>query len=386
MQINEVNELCCGCSVCADTCPQRCISLKGDKEGFYKAYIDVTACIDCGKCQSVCPMRNINANKVIGAYIFASENKIYYEKSSSGGFFSHVAEYVLSKNGIVFGCGYNTDLLPVHIEISEIESLDQIRRSKYVQSKIDNLFPGIKKYLEEDRLVLFSGTPCQCSGLKNYLNKGFNNLIIIDIICHGTPSPAFYKKNIEYIESIKKKKLKKYEFRLKTGDDSIYRSYRQFEDESIDVLPFYKDAYFNEFYDCTSLNECCYKCPYSNESRVGDITIGDYEWGKKYHDQLKSFGEVNCVIVNTECGMEVLNDLPGRFIMEETNLEWIEEKNLNLIRPTVRPNYRDRIYIDINKMGYAGWVKRSKLSRRYIKKYPLIKWIISLKKYVAKNN
>lgn len=373
MTNSDVSELCCGCSACIHVCPRKCIIIKKNWEGFYKAYYDKDKCINCGKCHHVCPLINTVGTMIKISYAFVSLNKRYYDRSSSGGFFSHAAEYILSRGGSVFGCAYDSNLIPTHIEVDNSTNIDLLRRSKYIQSYLSNTFLQVKDRLLSDKLVLFVGTPCQVAGLKNFLSNKYDNLYTIDLICHGTPSIDFFLENIEYIQKKRKRKIRSYDFRLKTVKNDVYYSIREYVDGVKEIVPYYKDAFFGEFYNCTSYNECCYECPYSSEYRAGDLTIGDYEWGKKYHKHFSEYKDISCVLVNNEQGEKILRALPKDFIIEETELKKVEEKNLNLIRPTIRPNYRDYIYSDINRLGYERWIKRYFISKRYLLKLPIIK-------------
>ena len=371
---------CCGCGGCELVCPQKCIEIDRDEEGFYKPKIDRLKCISCGKCKNVCPIVNVSGNSIIDTFAMVSKNKEAYQRSSSGGIFSHVAEVILEKKGVVWGCGY-LEGEAKHLFVESIHDLDNLRRSKYIQNDMRGCYLAVQKQLNDNKDVLFSGTPCQISGLKRFLGKEYNNLFTIDIVCHGVPSPLFFEKQCKYIEGKYRKKLDRYEFRLKNNNSKEYCYSYMFDDGSIVSDKYYKDPYFNEFYDMTSYNECCYNCPYSSENRPGDLTIGDFEWGKKYHTQLSDYQEVSCIIVNTQKGRRLLDEL-NNIELIPTKLEYIEEKNLNLLRPTPKPSYRSRIYKEIGESEYYKWVHSYYFSKRYIKHLALMKKVIELKKYI----
>lgn len=186
---------CCGCSACYSACPKQCISMVEDEEGFRYPIVDKSKCFDCGLCEKVCPVLNVsNPNKP--AYIFAFSNKSedIRLKSSSGGAFSLLAELVLSQDGVVFGAAYDNNWEVAHTYIERIEDLDMLRRSKYVQSRIGDTYKQAKTILKEGRKVLFTGTPCQISGLRHYLRKDYDNLITMDFVCHSAPSPKVWRK------------------------------------------------------------------------------------------------------------------------------------------------------------------------------------------------
>ncbi|MDO4439289.1 MAG: Coenzyme F420 hydrogenase/dehydrogenase, beta subunit C-terminal domain [Eubacteriales bacterium] len=385
---NNISQIedCCGCGACMSICPKQCISLKYDSEGFYKAYIDDSRCINCGLCFDRCPVNPSITGKSndkaidIVAYAAASKDSEIYSRSSSGGIFSVIAKNVLSKHGTVFGCGLNEDLRPVHMAIREENELDKLRRSKYVQSYMGDIYKDVKESLEKETDVLFVGTPCQIAGLRNYLGNDYEKLLTIDLVCHGVPSPKMYMDNIHYIEEKKKESLKSYDFRLKSLQSKRYFTYTYtYTCGKSEVKPYYKDAFYNAFYDMQSLNEICYKCPFSNMERQGDLTIGDYEWGKKYHQEFKDYDDISCILCNTEKGRRALDGVKDVLNLSQTNIEWIIERNKNLVRPTVRPSYRNKIYDDIKRLGYNKWADNYFHSLRYYKKTPLLQPAVKLK-------
>lgn len=383
--ISDVN-YCCGCSACIFKCPKKCISIKEDENGFYVAHCNNDLCINCGICLKICPIieKRYCNKKTNDVYIAVSKNNEFYNKSSSGGIFSTLSEYILKKNGVVFGCGVDDNLVPKHMVVKNINELESIRRSKYVQSYMDNSYLKVKAFLNKNKRVLFAGTPCQISGLKNYLNKEYDNLFTIDLICHGVPSKKMFLNNIKYMENKLNIKIKSYEFRLKYGDNKYYKAiYKDINDNMI-VKTYYKDPYYSAFYDCCSLNEICYSCPYANEDRVGDITIGDFEWGKRYHSLFNNYMDVSCVLVNNKKGKLLFKEIENELICEKTKWEYILEKNLNLIRPTRKPEYRNYIYKEIRQKGYNKWANRYFYSSRYWKKTFIMKPLRNLKALLNK--
>ena len=380
--------LCCGCGGCEWVCPINCIKIKQNAEGFYAALCDDKKCIGCGKCIKVCPMFNSlsSCQKTMECYAAVSQEKNIYAMGASGGVFPQIAKYILENGGYVFGCGYDLNV-PKHKEINLYSQLDDLCRSKYVQSFLGDCYVKVKVRLEEKIPVLFVGTPCQVSGLKKYLGKDYRSLYLIDIVCHGVPSAGMFQQHMEFLQDIKKKKVSRYEFRLKSNSAKKNKSYSVtylYEDGSNDVKPYQKDVFFNEFYDTTSLNECCYQCPYACDNRSGDITIGDFDWGKKYHPEYKDFDDISCILINTEKGRRMTEWINRNMLMIPTKLEYIVEKNLNLVRPTVRPKYRNRIFKEIEKKGYKKWANQYFISIRYMKKLSIIKPFFYFKSLLKK--
>ena len=194
-QKEYVNKLCCGCSACVEVCPTNCINITSNTEGFYQAYYDPEKCINCKKCKTICSLNQIKLNSTKQAYAFVSYDNDIYMRSSSGGVFSHLAIEVLNKGGYICACGFDSDLRAKHMITKSNNDLDNLRRSKYVQSYIESIFPKIKELLQVGEDILFAGTPCQVGALKNYIGVDYENLLTIDLLCHGTPSPEMFFLN-----------------------------------------------------------------------------------------------------------------------------------------------------------------------------------------------
>ena len=194
----EDKKKCCGCSACVQRCPKQCISLQEDEEGFLYPQVDKKICVNCGLCEKVCPVLNpVKARKP--QVVFAAraiDEKVRLE-SSSGGVFTVLAELVIERGGVVFGAKFNEKWEVVHAYTESKEGLSAFRGSKYVQSKIENSYKQAESFLKAGREVLFSGTPCQIAGLKLYLRKEYTNLLTVDFVCHGVPSPMVWKDYLE---------------------------------------------------------------------------------------------------------------------------------------------------------------------------------------------
>lgn len=187
---------CCGCSSCVQACPKKCLEMLEDEEGFLYPHKNVQKCIDCGLCKKVCPIKQ-KFGKCEAKEIFAVKNEIDEERinSSSGGFFICLAKFVLSQKGVVFGAVFDTDFEVHHVAAKSMEELSGMLGSKYVQSRIESTYKETLEYLKDGRLVLFTGTPCQIKGLYSFLkNKRYSNLLTMDFLCHGVPSPGVWRQ------------------------------------------------------------------------------------------------------------------------------------------------------------------------------------------------
>ena len=204
----EDKKQCCGCSACVQRCPKQCIVMKEDEEGFLYPVADKDVCIDCNLCEQVCPvLRQREEREPLDVYAAFNKNEEVRMQSSSGGVFTALAESIIKEGGVVFGARFNEDWEVVHDYVETVEGLSAFRGSKYVQSRIGCTFSQAEQFLKQGRKVLFSGTPCQIAGLKLFLRKEYENLLSVDFICHGVPSPGVWRQYLnEFIALMGNKK------------------------------------------------------------------------------------------------------------------------------------------------------------------------------------
>ena len=208
---------CTGCGACYNICPQNAISMQGDKYGFYKPVIDNTKCVHCSLCEKVCPLDK-NFTQDVEPKVFALINKDEKTrlKCASGGAFALFATQIINEGGVVYGVVWDENIIACHTRTDNLIDLEKMYSSKYVQSNIKNTFKQAKSDLEKGTQVLFSGTPCQIAGLKSYLKKEYENLITIDLVCHGAQSPLIFEKyKKEFMKDKKNEKLININFRSK---------------------------------------------------------------------------------------------------------------------------------------------------------------------------
>lgn len=278
---NKEKKDCCGCNACAEICPKHCITMTHDKVGFQYPKVDSTVCIECGACERVCPFDNPNSKneffypqKALAAYL---KDQVVHKRSSSGGASFGLCKNILKEHGVVYGCAAEgTDVR--HIRIESLEELPRIQGSKYVQSNVNGLFACVKADLEQNRKVAFVGTPCQIAGLKKFLRKPYDGLLLIDLICHGTPSLQMLKEHIAKVA--REHSVDRITFR--SGNDyvlNIFENGKSIWTANLWQKPF-KDMYYRAFIDGTSTRPSCHVCPFCRSERVSDITIGDF-WGLK---------------------------------------------------------------------------------------------------------
>lgn len=339
---------CTGCSACKNSCPKNAISMMPDNYGFIYPSINVNLCVKCGICKSVCPA---NPNEMINSknsitYAAINKNKDIIKKSSSGGAFVAIASYVLENNGVVCGCAWKDDLSAEQIFIDNMEDLTKLQGSKYVQSNIGKSFKKTKKYLEQKKLVFYTGTPCQIAGLKSFLGKKYNNLITADLICHGVPNEMFFKGYLEYLEKNLSGKIIKFEFRDKkygwrfVGKVTYEKNNKIYEKAVVPINSYY----YNYFAHGYIYRDSCYTCKYAGENRQGDFTLGDY-WGiEKYHPKINTRNGVSVLLVNSDKGEELLVKLNKYIDFTHSNLEFAKANNGQLNGPMEKNQKREAIF------------------------------------------
>lgn len=312
---------CCGCGACYNVCPSQCISMYVDSEGFSYPMIDKNKCIDCGLCEKVCPVLHpVQTQEKPAVFAAINNNSIIREQSSSGGIFTLLAEQTINKGGVVFGSCFDNEWNVVHRYTETLEGLACFRGSKYVQSDMGTSFQDAKHFLEQGREVLFSGTPCQIAGLKNYLRKSYSNLFTVDLVCHGTPSPNVWRKYL--LETICKRLNLKNIKDLNIGDhisNICFRSKEngwknfhirfEYKNGEVESLPFYRNPYMSVFLSNLSLRPCCYSCPAKLYQIQSDMTLADF-WGvNEVYSEMDDDKGCSLVFVNNKEKLELIHSL-----------------------------------------------------------------------------
>ena len=267
---------CVGCSACEQVCPKHCIAMRKDEEGFLYPSVDRGLCVDCHLCEKVCPVLNdlnINMSKpiAIGGY---NKNEEIRRQSSSGGFFTLLAEYVINHRGVVFGARWNENWEVVHDYTESIDGIAAFRGSKYVQSRMGKQFSRVKDFLKKGRLVLFSGTPCQIKGLKLFLRKDYPLLITIDFVCHGVPSPMIWSEYLDSLPCVREDITDIY-FRDKSHGWREFR-FLILGGDFIEDNRYTDNIYMKGFLRNLYLRPSCYFCPSKKGRSDADATMADF--------------------------------------------------------------------------------------------------------------
>ncbi|HIR87540.1 MAG TPA: Coenzyme F420 hydrogenase/dehydrogenase, beta subunit C-terminal domain [Candidatus Fimimorpha faecalis] len=356
---------CTGCGLCSVKCPKQCVLMVEDEEGFRFPKIDSSKCVGCGLCLNTCPATTAADG------LYSKYNRSYYcgiikdnevlIKSSSGGVFGVLAEYIIRNGGYVCGCIYTDEMEAIHILSNRKQDIEKMYGSKYVQSRVEHCFTEILDHLNSNEMILFTGTACQIAALRLFLDKDYSKLYCVEILCHGVPSPGLFRMYKKYLEKSLGGKIKDIRFRDKSRDGwgSEHRTHIIYEKQGklYDKWPILP-AYFSAFFYGLDLRESCYQCKFAKPERATDLTIGDF-WGSwaKYKKRFKE--GISVIGVNTEKGSDLFLNVSNCF----TFLEYLSEKeaivsNDNFTHSIKRPKERTAFLSDILKKGYSGlWLK-----------------------------
>ena len=388
--INRINrELCCGCSVCADQCPEKCINMVNDEEGFQYPHVDRNKCIDCGACNKVCPIENAIAekNRLLSAYAVWNKDDTIRIQSTSGGVFTALAETVIQQNGIVIGAQYDHNSQVGHAVTEDQDGIVRLRQSKYVQSETKGIYIATKKALATGRTVLFCGTPCQTEALIKFLRGKPGNLILCDFICRGVISPLVYKKYLEYLEKKYGSRIKQVHFKNKTYGWHRFSTKVTFENGKEYIQDRYHDSYMLLYLrENVSLRPSCYQCRFKGINRCSDITLGDF-WGaeEKYSDLDNNRG-TSAVMVHTKLGKDVLMESQTYLEIHSVDVMDIVKGNNCILHPPICQTDRKKFFDSLEWKGYS-YIKKKYCGThvRGLKQF-LLKGVKNVKKSTNTNN
>jgi coenzyme F420-reducing hydrogenase beta subunit len=311
-------QLCTGCHACFNACPVRAIRMEEDGEGFLFPRIKPQLCVDCGKCRVVCPVLHRPAcNPGEDTYVCAAAETEERLASSSGGIFGLLAEETLRGGGLVCGAAYDGPGRVRHIVIEDLPALRQIRGTKYVQSEIGDGYHKVGEALKEGRQVLFSGTGCQVAGLKSYLGCDPGNLLTVDLICHGVPSPAVWRDYL--LEAGEGAAVVEAEFRARdlSGEKTGFRILLENGEERGYAQK--DDLYVKGFLQNLYLRRSCFSCAFKGSKRCSDLTIGDFWSAKEFHPALDDGLGVSAVLLHSEKGREAFHTIRSRLKWEQAS-------------------------------------------------------------------
>ena len=348
---------CTGCLACVNACHVDALTITTNDEGFYRPRLVSDKCVKCHLCEISCPIITTpqrNSKNEIKVYAAWNLDESIRAQSSSGGAFTALADATLASGGIVFGAAWGENLIIEHIGVTDKEGLGRLRQSKYAQSNIGDALRKVKGQLMNGKIVLFVGTPCQAAGLKGFLQKDYDNLIVVDFMCHGVPSIKFLHQYLHWLEGISGK-VEQINFRNKRkGWYDAVRSVKS-EKGKETVLCGKDDCFWVAYNNNVDLQLSCYQCPAQGFPRFSDITIADF-WGvgKKvpfgHKDEIEK--GVSLVVVNNVKGGVLLDEAKSSLFLEERTIEEAIGGNLTSVQACARPRSRDTFYQDMDKMDF----------------------------------
>lgn len=320
-----------------------------DTEGFLYPRVDESTCIDCGLCEKVCHELHPYGEQA-PQQVFAAINpdESIRLKSSSGGIFHLLASQTIAEGGVVFGARFDDDWQVVIDYAETAEVIKAFMGSKYVQARTETAFRDAKRFLQNGRKVLFSGTPCQIAALRHFLRKDYDNLLAVDFVCHGTPSPKVWRlylkellrggrraTNVNFRN--KAQGWKNYSFKLDYLDTGTLASYQS---------PFADNPYMKVFLQELSLRPSCYACKAKAGRSHSDITIADF-WGVDtlFPDMDDDKG-TGMVFLNTAKGVASIS--PSKVRLRLTDYEKVKPLNPACYQPVVQNPRRSQFFAKLS--------------------------------------
>ncbi len=363
---------CTGCGACFNICPKGAITMLENEYGFSYPEIDSKKCINCGLCKKSCPqlsLEKLNWHAPKEVYAMYSRNYAINKASTSGGMARTFYENIIKLKGIAYGCNnINKDAKIEFIRVDKIEDLQLLQGSKYVQANINDMFIQVKKDILNNRKVIFIGTPCQVAGLKAFLNKEYENIFLIDIICHGVPSQKLLFEDLQSndIDISKATKIifregKNYKIKVYDGAKEIF------------CQPANKNNYLINFLKGRISRESCYNCKFATSSRISDITIGDY-WGLDKRCKIANMKNdgISLVMINSNKGKELINICKNEINIEKRNFEEASKENSQLNYPTKENKEHITFLKMYPKYGYKKTMTKIEDIKDKIKKVEII--------------
>lgn len=355
------------------------ITMKEDEKGFIYPEIEKDKCVDCGLCELTCPILNkVNRNNQSDSFVAVNKNLVERKESSSGGIFVLLAKKILeNNNGVVYGAGYNDKYEVVHIRIDNDREIKRLQNSKYVQSSINNIYTTVKEDLDNQKIVFFTGTPCQVNGLYSFLRKKYENLITQDFICHGVPSPKVWRKYLSEKENEYKAKITNVNFRDKKYGWNDFSMRMTFENNEYNVKH-NNDLFENLFLQNLSLRDSCFNCQFKGINRIADITLGDC-WGieginREYYDNIGT----SLVMINTDKGRKIFEEIQKNIKFEAIDIDKVVKYNSALIKSVNVNEKREEFFKDCNSDK-----RISEIANKYVmKENVLIKILRKIKRRV----
>lgn len=344
---------CCGCTACASICPRHCIQMCSDEEGFVYPKVNKDACISCNLCTRSCPiLHQPIAREISRGYVARNNDSVILARSSSGGFFDAICRMVIDQGGIVVGAAFSDDYSVHHIIAETIEACSGMYGSKYVQSDLHDVFGRVRDQLLKGRLVCFSGTPCQVAGLVQFLNREYENLITIDLVCHGVPSPTLWDEYRTIMEDRFASKITDVNFRSKQYGYQSSTMRIEFENHRVYLRSPATDLMLKGFYGNLNLRPSCYACAFKGTARPADFTVYDC-WHSaailgKQDDDLG----YTSILVRGEKADRIIGEIQPYLTIYECEVDKIIPLHGGMLTHSARRHkYRDIYYTRVHEVG-----------------------------------
>lgn len=381
----ENKRACSACSACLAACSKQAIRMQPDEHGFLYPQIDEALCVGCGLCERVCAYQNEPKQVSEKETYAAAAQDADLQQSASGGLFASLAQVVLAQGGVVVGCAMEQEegrLIARHVTVTALQDLSRLKGSKYVQSETGTIYRDVRAQLQAGRTVLFSGTPCQAAGLRGFLQKDYDNLFVVDIVCHGVPSLRFFRDYLKHAEEAYGGRITDFRFRDKSAGWKLHgRMTVETADGQAKTVFFEPEesSYYQMFLNSYTYRENCYSCPYAGENRPGDVTIGDYWCIDLVHPEYLTqqggrFDEqrgVSCLIVNNARGRELLARFGQGIVRAPSTYEQAARYNAQLARPSAMKEERAQVLALYRDGGYAQvekWYQKRLRKIRFVRR------------------
>ena len=362
--------ICSGCGACHDACVRDAIAMVADCEGFLYPKIDLKKCIGCGGCVRVCPAihRDVSRRPISVCAARAKDDGLRLD-SSSGGVFSLLARYVLSEGGRVYGAAFDQrDWSVYHVGVESEAGLGDLRGSKYLQSRAAGIYRKVKEDLGRGLFVLFTGTPCQIAALRHYLGRDWDRLLMVDVVCHGVPSPLVWKNYLIFQSpalaggrgsaSDEGWGIKRIRFRRKDCGWKRYSLSLRFANDKEYRAPFSEDPFMRAFLAELCNRPSCHHCQFRELRSGADLTIGDF-WGvDKFHPEVDDDRGTSLVLLNTSKGASFFERIRPEL---DCGLATVEEAvcgNSALVSSHCPHRNRGRFLRDCNSKEFESLVTR----------------------------
>lgn len=391
----EEKDLCCGCTACYSVCPKNAIKMVRDNEGFLYPEVDKEKCVNCGMCKKVCPILNkskLNEFKQKGFIFQYGDDKIRKE-STSGGVYTALAEYILDKNGVVYGVAME-DFYVKNIRVTSKKELYKFRNSKYVQSDKNETFKMAKKDLTDNKLVLYSGTVCEIEGLKSFLGKEYPNLITVDVICRAVPSPLLWQKYIEFRNS--NNEATKAYFRKKVYGYKYSNLTIENDNEILYKNGIDSDPYLRAFFSNIACRPSCYNCHFKKQNHISDFTIWDCFDVNKYDESFDDDIGTTRILINSQKGLDIFNIIKDKHKYKEVDVDKLVNNFHQMFNAIKYNSRRNEFFEDLNTKNFEYIIKKyypnsfkcklEKYSRIFLIKLGIYKPLLKLGKKIRKRD